>query len=187
MGSLRVVPFGYHVLRHHGAPPASRAVGMLAGRGGGRVGVGSFGPSQHRRGPAAGLGRRGGGPGGRRGAVLVGSLAGATAFDFFDTPPYGQLFMTRGRDVATTMVLIGASLLVGELAVRLRRYRTMATRRGEDFTVMSEAAQLMSFGDGADLVVAALAGELVVKSKFCSKFCKSVVTAVRLNAPLAGS
>lgn len=97
---------------------------------------------------------------GGRGAVLVGSLAGATAFDFFDTPPYGQLFMTRGRDVATTMVLIGASLLVGELAVRLRRYRTMATRRGEDFTVMSEAAQLMSFGDGADLVVAALAGEL---------------------------
>lgn len=97
---------------------------------------------------------------GGREAVWVGALAGATAFDFFDTPPYGQLFMTRGRDVATTVVLIGASVLVGELAVRLRSYRTMATRRGEDFTVMSEAAQLMSFGDGADLVVAALAGEL---------------------------
>jgi Domain of unknown function (DUF4118) len=97
---------------------------------------------------------------GGRVAVLIGSLAGATAFDFFDTPPYGQLFMTRGRDVATTLVLIGASLLVGELALRLGSYRTMATRRGEDFTVMTEAAQLMSFGDGADMVVAALAGEL---------------------------
>ena len=39
----------------------------------------------------------------------------------------------------------------------------MARRRGEDFTVMSEAAQLMSFGDGADMVVAALAGELAAR------------------------
>ena len=27
----------------------------------------------------------------------------ATAFDLFDTPPYGQLYMTRGRDVVTTL------------------------------------------------------------------------------------
>ena len=49
---------------------------------------------------------------GGRQAVLVGSLAGATAFDYFDTSPYGQLFITRGRDIATTVVLVGASLLV---------------------------------------------------------------------------
>jgi hypothetical protein len=97
---------------------------------------------------------------GGRWAVVVGALASATAFDFFDTPPYGQLFMTRGRDVVTTVLLVGAGVLVGELAVRLRNYRTMAARRGEDFTVMSGAAQLMAFGQDAGLVVAALAGEL---------------------------
>jgi hypothetical protein len=98
---------------------------------------------------------------GGRGAVLVGALASATAFDFFDTPPYGQLFMTRGRDVATTVVLVGVGLLVGELTVRLRTYRNMAVVRGADFTVMSAAAELMAFGEDAAMVVAALAGELV--------------------------
>ena len=98
---------------------------------------------------------------GGRWAVLIGSLASATAFDFFDTPPYGQLFMTRGRDVVTTVVLVGAALVVGELVVRLRAYRVMAARRGEDFTVMSGAARMMAFGQDAPLVVGALAGELV--------------------------
>ena len=100
---------------------------------------------------------------GGRWAVLVGALASATAFDFFDTPPYHQLFMTRGRDVVTTVVLVAAGVLVGELAVRLRNYRSMAARRGEDFTVMSGAAQLMAFGEDAALVVAALAGELATR------------------------
>jgi hypothetical protein len=98
---------------------------------------------------------------GGRWAVLIGSLASAAAFDFFDTPPYGQLFMTRGRDVVTTVVLVGASLVVGELVVRLRTYRVMAARRGEDFTVMSGAARMMAHGQDAPLVVGALAGELV--------------------------
>jgi hypothetical protein len=100
---------------------------------------------------------------GGRWAVVVAAVASATAFDFFDTPPYGQLFMTRGRDVATTLVLVGAGVLVGELGVRLRNYRKMATRRGEDFTVMSGAAQLMAYGEDASLVVAALAGELATR------------------------
>jgi hypothetical protein len=100
---------------------------------------------------------------GGRWAALVGAVAAATAFDFFDTPPYGQLFMTRGRDVVTTVVLVGASLLVGELAVRLRNYRSIAVRRGQDFTVMSGAAQLMAFGEDARMVVAALAGELITR------------------------
>jgi hypothetical protein len=100
---------------------------------------------------------------GGRWAVLVAALAGAIAFDFFDTPPYGQLFMTRGRDVVTTLVLVGAGVLVGELGVRLRRYRSMAARQSKDFTVMSGAAQLMAFGEDAAMVVAALAGELTTR------------------------
>jgi hypothetical protein len=98
---------------------------------------------------------------GGRWAVLVGSVASATAFDFFDAPPYGQLFMTRGRDVVTTVVLVGAGLVVGGLVSRLRTYRVMAAHRGADFTVMSGAARLMAFGHDAPLVVGALAGELV--------------------------
>jgi Domain of unknown function (DUF4118) len=96
---------------------------------------------------------------GGRWAYVIGALAGAAAFDFFDTPPYGQLYMTRGRDVVTTLVLVAVGLLVGELCVRLSAYRLIATRREGDFTVMSSAARLMA--EDASMVVEALAGELV--------------------------
>ena len=69
--------------------------------------------------------------------------------------------MTRGRDVVTTLVLVGAGLLVGELCVRVRTYRGMAASRAEDFTVISSAARLMAVGEDGSMVVEALAGELV--------------------------
>lgn len=97
---------------------------------------------------------------GGRWAYLVGALAGAAAFDFFDTPPYGQLYMTRARDVVTTVMLVAVGVLVGELCVRLRSYRLMAARREGDFTVMSSAARLMAVGEETSMVVGALAGEL---------------------------
>jgi hypothetical protein len=100
---------------------------------------------------------------GGRWAAVIGAITAATAFDFFDTPPYGQLYMTRGRDVATTLILVGAGLLVGELCLRVRRYRVMATTRGEDFTVISSAARLMAVGEDPSVVVEALAGELVTR------------------------
>jgi len=96
---------------------------------------------------------------GGRGAYVVGSLVGAAAFDFFDTPPYGQLYISRGRDVVTTLVLVAVGLLVGEVCVRLRTYRLIAARRQGDFIVMSSAARLMA--EDASMVVEALAGELV--------------------------
>jgi hypothetical protein len=98
--------------------------------------------------------------GGRPGAVIA-SLAGATAFDFFDTRPYGELSITAGRDIVTALLLLAVGLVIGELTVRLSSYRAVAARRGEDFAVMSGAAQLMGFGQEAAVVVAALGGELV--------------------------
>jgi hypothetical protein len=98
---------------------------------------------------------------GGRWASVVGSLAGAAAFDVFDTPPYGQLMQSRARDVVTTIVLVGAGLIVGELCVRLAGYRAVAAGRRADFAVLSGAAGLMAFGEEAPVVVAALAGELV--------------------------
>jgi hypothetical protein len=100
---------------------------------------------------------------GGRQASLLGAVASATAFDFFDSPPYGQLAMTRGRDVATALVLVAAGVVVGELSVRLTAYRTIAVRRGEDLTAISGAAQLMAFGEDASTVVPALARELVAR------------------------
>ena len=94
-------------------------------------------------------------------AAVIGALAGATAFDLFDAPPYGQLYMTRGKDVVTTLVLVGAGLLVAELCIRMRAYRGMADKRAEDFTVLSSAARLMAVGEDGPMVVEALAGELV--------------------------
>jgi hypothetical protein len=98
---------------------------------------------------------------GGRGAALIAAAVSATAFDFFDTRPYGQLFMTEGKDVVTALLLVGVGAVIGELTVRVSRYRVIAARRGEDFAVMTGAAQLMGFGEGASMVVGALAGELV--------------------------
>jgi Domain of unknown function (DUF4118) len=98
---------------------------------------------------------------GGRAASVVGAVAAAASFDFFDTPPYGRLLMSRGRDVVTTVVLAGAGLLIGELCVRLRAYRVMATSGKADFAVLSGAAHLMAGGEEASIVVGALAGELV--------------------------
>ena len=100
---------------------------------------------------------------GGRGAGLIAAVVSATAFDFFDARPYGQLSMTEGRDVVTALFLVGVGVVVGELTVRLRRYRALAARRGEDFAIMSGAAQLMGFGEEATMVVAALGGELVAR------------------------
>jgi Domain of unknown function (DUF4118) len=96
-----------------------------------------------------------------RGASLVATVTAAAAFDLFDSPPYGQLSMTRDQDVVTTFVLLGAGALVGEVSVRVRAYRLMAAQRKEDFTVMTGAAHLMALGEDASTVVGALAGELV--------------------------
>lgn len=98
---------------------------------------------------------------GGRWAAVVGAVGAATAFDLFDVPPYGQLYITRGRDVVTTLVLVGAGLVVGELCVRVRTYRGMAASRAEDFTVISSAARLMAVGEDGSMVVEALGGELV--------------------------
>jgi len=100
---------------------------------------------------------------GGRQASLVAAVASATAFDLFDSPPYGTLAMTRGRDVATALVLVAAGVVVGELSVRLTAYRTMAVRQGEDLTALSGAAQLMAYGEDASTVVPALARELVAR------------------------
>jgi len=91
------------------------------------------------------------------------AAAAAAAFDFFDTPPYGQLLMTRARDVVTTFVLFGAGLLIGELCVRARSYRAIAATSVKDFTVMTGAARLMALGEDAAVVVGALAGELTAR------------------------
>jgi hypothetical protein len=100
---------------------------------------------------------------GGKAATVVGALTAVTGFDFFDTPPYGQLLMTRSRDVVTALVLLLASLLVGSLAVSLRSYRTASARRTADFNVMASAARLVSVGEAAGVVVNALAGELIAR------------------------
>lgn len=96
-----------------------------------------------------------------RWVAAVGAIAAGVAFDLFDTPPYGTLAMTRGRDIATAVLLVGAGILVGWVSARLRSYRTIAARRADDFAVMSGAARLMAVGEDAPVVVGALAGELL--------------------------
>ncbi|HUE58362.1 MAG TPA: DUF4118 domain-containing protein [Acidimicrobiales bacterium] len=97
---------------------------------------------------------------GGRWAAAFAAITGTAAFDLFDTAPYGQLIITRARDVVTAVAVLVAGLVVGEVCARLTNYRSIADQRGEDFAVMSAAAGLVALGEDAAVVVRALAGEL---------------------------
>src|SRR5262249_62389092 len=74
-------------------------------------------------------------------AVVGGRWGGATSavvsalcFDFFFTRPYYSFTINSRDDIETTIVLLVVGLAVGELVVRARRHRQVASasrREGE--------------------------------------------------------
>ena len=65
--------------------------------------------------------------------------------------------------MVTTLVLVGAGLLVGGLPSGPAPTTGIAASRAQDFTVLSTAARLMAVGEDGPMVVEALAGELVTR------------------------
>ncbi len=63
---------------------------------------------------------------GNRGAAALAALVSAASFDFFLTRPYQSFRIRDQADLTTELLFVLVGLLVGDLAARGRRYRTVA-------------------------------------------------------------
>ena len=97
---------------------------------------------------------------GSRAAVVLGALGAGLSFDLLHTTPYGEFAIHSGKDVLTTAFLVVAGLLMGEVVLRLHRYRRRAEAEADAFALVTDAAGLVATGSEAGLVVEALASEL---------------------------
>ena len=82
-------------------------------------------------------------------AILGGRVGGAVSagvatlcFDFFFTRPYYSFTIDRRDDVETTVVLLAVGLVVGELVVRSRRSRRLATASRREVEQVRRVAEL---------------------------------------------
>ena len=100
--------------------------------------------------------------GGGRRAGAVSGLVAATAFDFFETRPYGSLKIARVGDLVTTLLLLAVGLVMGEVAERAIRFKA---RMRDDQRHLRRLHRVSSLAisddeDESDLVMAVTA-ELV--------------------------
>jgi K+-sensing histidine kinase KdpD len=98
---------------------------------------------------------------GRRAAVVAAAVSASFWFDFFHTQPYQQLSIARSHDLATTLLLVAVGLLAGELAVRVKRHRSKDQGGAEGVARIHAAAELVAGGEPPELVIEAVAGELI--------------------------
>lgn len=84
---------------------------------------------------------------GRWGGVLS-AIVAALCFDFFFTRPYSSFSIDRGDDIETMVVLLVVGLVVGELVVRARRSRRLATASRREVDQVRRVAELAA-GQGS--------------------------------------
>jgi K+-sensing histidine kinase KdpD len=97
---------------------------------------------------------------GRRPAALTASVSAALWFDFFHTVPYERLTIDSSDDVVTGAVLLVVGVLVGELAIRGRRYWLAAEERSDEIARIHTVAELVADGEPPEHVVIVVAHEL---------------------------
>lgn len=76
----------------------------------------------------------------------VGAVVAALSFDFFHTKPYGSLTIASRDDVETTLLLLVVGLVAGQIAVRARRSRSLATERGGEIQQLHHVAEMVAGG-----------------------------------------
>lgn len=97
---------------------------------------------------------------GSRTAVLVASVSAALWFEFFDTAPFERLGIARSPDVETTLILAVVAVMVGELAVRTTRHRSLARTDFEKLSSIRSTAELIASGEELVHVIDAVADDL---------------------------
>lgn len=96
--------------------------------------------------------------GGRTAGAMSGLVA-ATSFDFFHTRPYGLLKILRANDLVTTLLLLVAGLVVGELVERSARFKDRLLDDQRQLRRLHRVAEQAVYGDHdeRDLVLAVTA------------------------------
>jgi hypothetical protein len=101
-------------------------------------------------------------------AIVAGRVGGAVAavvsalcFDFFFTQPYYRLTINSRDDVETTVILLIVGLAVGELVVRARRSRQVASASRREVEQVRRVAALGAGGEATGKLIQILQHELV--------------------------
>ncbi|MGH9189916.1 MAG: DUF4118 domain-containing protein [Acidimicrobiales bacterium] len=84
--------------------------------------------------------------GGRTAGAMSGLVA-ATSFDFFHTRPYGLLKVTRVDDLITTLLLLVAGLVMGEMVERSARFKDRLRDDQRQLRRLHRVAGLVASGD----------------------------------------
>lgn len=84
--------------------------------------------------------------GGRTAGAMSGLVA-ATAFDFFHTRPYGSLKVAGANDLFTTLLLLVAGLVMGNVAERSSRFKARLRDDQRHLRRLHRVAGLAASGD----------------------------------------
>ncbi|WP_392895468.1 DUF4118 domain-containing protein [Streptomyces sp. LN699] len=89
------------------------------------------------------------------------ALSAAAWFDFFLTRPYGQFAVDNGEEIQRAVLLLVVGLIVSQLAVRVRRLRTVVVADTAHLTSFRGSARLAEQGGSPEEVVEYVRRELV--------------------------
>lgn len=94
-------------------------------------------------------------------AAAPAALSAAAWFDFFLTRPYGQFAVDNGEEIQRAVLLLVVGLIVSQLAVRVRRLRTVVVADTAHLTSFRGSARLAEQGGSPEEVVEYVRRELV--------------------------
>ncbi len=97
---------------------------------------------------------------GDRLAGLLASLSCGLWFDFFLTRPYDRFSISSAHDVETTVALLVVGLAVTEIAVRSRRYYSVASAEGDYLARIRDLSDLVATGAAVESVIALAEADL---------------------------
>jgi hypothetical protein len=98
---------------------------------------------------------------GGRGGGVTSAVVSALCFDFFFTRPYYSFTISSRDDIETTIVLLIVGLAVGELVVRTRRSRRVASASRREVEQVRRVAALGAGGEATGKLIQILQHELV--------------------------
>lgn len=98
--------------------------------------------------------------GGRWGGAASAVVA-ALCFDYFFTRPYYSFTINNRDDLGTTIVLLVVGLVVGELVVRTRRSRELASASRREVDQVRRVAELAAGGGSTGRLISVVEREVV--------------------------
>lgn len=97
---------------------------------------------------------------GNRLATVISAVSAAVWFDFFQTRPYYSFTINTHDDVVNAVLLLLVGVVVGEIAIRMRRHLLAARTGSADISRLHAIAETVAAGESPEIAVMSVAGEL---------------------------